>query len=162
VVEARVLLTGRDGAAVRAVAVDLCGATLARRRGRQRRSGGRAARCRRRTPNVREGHALINGASPRSGSLSDVTEEDWRSGFESVFLWALRIARAVADTAGDGDSIVFVLVATARVPSSRFAISSGLRPGLAMAAKILANELGAIGNPCEQLAAWAHGDRWPS
>jgi 3-oxoacyl-[acyl-carrier protein] reductase len=38
-----------------------------------------------------------------------------------------------------------VLATTARAPMARLAISSGLRPGLAMAAKLLADELGPAG-----------------
>lgn len=89
--------------------------------------------------------ALISGPWPRSGELSSTTDSDWRDGFESVFLGALRIARAVAAETDVGGSIAFVLSPVVRIPIPWLAISSGLRPGLAMAAKILADELGPRG-----------------
>jgi 3-oxoacyl-[acyl-carrier protein] reductase len=45
----------------------------------------------------------------------------------------------------DGGSIAFVLSSSAKMPVANLAISNGLRPGLAMAAKTLADELGPRG-----------------
>jgi 3-oxoacyl-[acyl-carrier protein] reductase len=144
---ARVVLTGRDGAAVRAAVDELGGADVAcgiEADNADPTTGPRAVRAARDAYGRVDG-ALISGPSPRPGHLADVTGQDWRAGFESVFLGALGIAGAVAGAAGRGGSILFVLATTARAPMARLAISSGLRPGLAMVAKLLADELGPAG-----------------
>jgi 3-oxoacyl-[acyl-carrier protein] reductase len=86
--------------------------------------------------------ALVSGAWPQSGGLGEVTDDEWRAGFESVFLGSLRIARAVAEQTRANGSIAFVVSPVVRIPIPWLAISSGLRPGLAMVAKLLAEELG--------------------
>lgn len=89
--------------------------------------------------------ALISVGGPPKGSVAATDDDAWRSAFESVFLGALRVARAVAATLreqGDGGSIAFVLSSSVRAPLADMAISNGLRPGLAMAAKTLSDELG--------------------
>jgi 3-oxoacyl-[acyl-carrier protein] reductase len=89
--------------------------------------------------------ALISVGGPRPGTALDSDEDDWRNAFDSVFLGALRIARAVARAGSEGTSIAFVLSSSVRSPISGLAISNGLRPGLAMVAKTLADELGPNG-----------------
>jgi 3-oxoacyl-[acyl-carrier protein] reductase len=87
--------------------------------------------------------ALISVGGPPPGPVMATGDDAWRSSFESVFLGALRLARAVAEAAGgDGASIVFVLSTSVRSPIPGLAVSNGLRPGLAMVAKTLADELG--------------------
>lgn len=88
---------------------------------------------------------LISVGGPPAGALMDKTEDEWRAAFESVFLGAIRLATAVADELEDGGSIAFVLSQSAKMPIDGLAISNGLRPGLAMAAKTLADELGPQG-----------------
>lgn len=87
--------------------------------------------------------ALISVGGPPSGPVMTSTDENWRAAFESVFLGGLRIARAVATAIEGEGSIAFVLSTSVKVPLGHLAISNGLRPGLAMVAKTLANELGA-------------------
>jgi 3-oxoacyl-[acyl-carrier protein] reductase len=65
----------------------------------------------------------------------------WTSAFDSVFLGALRISRAVAAAMEGPGSIAFVLSTSVRAPLANLAVSNGLRPGLAMAAKTMADEL---------------------
>jgi 3-oxoacyl-[acyl-carrier protein] reductase len=89
--------------------------------------------------------ALISVGGPPGGPVGTVSDADWRHAFESVFLGGVRIARAVAGTLGDGGSIAFVLSTSVRTPIEGLAISNGLRPGLAMVAKTLADELGPRG-----------------
>lgn len=89
--------------------------------------------------------ALISVGGPRPGTALDTDEEDWRSAFDSVFLGGLRIARSVARAGSDGTSIAFVLSSSVKAPIAGLAISNGLRPGLAMVAKTLADELGPNG-----------------
>ncbi|WP_238163832.1 SDR family oxidoreductase [Kribbella pittospori] len=89
--------------------------------------------------------ALISVGGPRPGTALDTDEEDWRNAFDSVFLGGLRIARSVARAGSEGTSIAFVLSSSVKSPISGLAISNGLRPGLAMVAKTLADELGPNG-----------------
>lgn len=89
--------------------------------------------------------ALISVGGPPAGTMLDATEDQWRGAFESVFLGGLRLATSIAAELGDGGSIAFVLSTSAKAPISGLAISNGLRPGLAMAAKNLADELGPRG-----------------
>lgn len=89
--------------------------------------------------------ALISVGGPPAGPILDRTEDEWRSAFESVFLGAMRLATEIATELGEGGSIAFVLSTSAKTPMSGLGISNGLRPGLAMAAKNLADELGPQG-----------------
>jgi 3-oxoacyl-[acyl-carrier protein] reductase len=90
--------------------------------------------------------ALISVGGPPSGGVSEVTDEQWHAAFDSVFLGAVRLARAVArGLPPRGGSIVFVLSSSVREPIPGLAISNGLRPGLAMVAKTMADELGSKG-----------------
>lgn len=89
--------------------------------------------------------ALISVGGPPPGSVLDLTDQQWRDAFESVFLGAVRLARTVAATLTDGGSIAFVLSSSVRAPIGGLAASNGLRPGLAMVAKTLADELGPRG-----------------
>jgi 3-oxoacyl-[acyl-carrier protein] reductase len=85
---------------------------------------------------------LISVGGPPPGTVMEIGDDAWRSAFESVFLGAVRTARTVARVAEPGGSIVFVLSTSVRSPIGSLAISNGLRPGLAMVAKSLADELG--------------------
>lgn len=86
--------------------------------------------------------ALISVGGPPTGTMMDTPDEAWTSSFESVFLGGLRVARAVAGAIEGPGSIAFVLSSSVRAPLPNLAISNGLRPGLAMVAKSLADELG--------------------
>ncbi|WP_460653249.1 SDR family oxidoreductase [Kribbella endophytica] len=89
--------------------------------------------------------ALISVGGPRAGTALDTDEDDWRAAFDSVFLGGLRIARSVARAGAEGTSLAFVLSSSVKSPIPGLAISNGLRPGLAMVAKTLADELGPNG-----------------
>ncbi|MFB7210966.1 SDR family oxidoreductase [Streptomyces sp. NPDC056255] len=88
---------------------------------------------------------LISVGGPAPGFLSDNTDEQWQSAFESVFLGAVRLARAAAAVLGEGGVIGFVLSGSVYEPIPGLTISNGLRPGLAGFAKSLADELGPRG-----------------
>ena len=88
---------------------------------------------------------LISTGGPAPGLLLDIPDEQWLSAFESLFLGAIRIARAAARSLQPGGVIAFVLSSSVKSPLSQLAVSNGLRPGLAMAAKTLAGELGPAG-----------------
>ncbi len=89
--------------------------------------------------------ALISVGGPPTGSVMDTPDEAWTSSFQSVFVGGLRVARAVAGAIDGPGSIAFVLSTSVRAPVANLAVSNGLRPGLAMAAKTLADELGPRG-----------------
>jgi 3-oxoacyl-[acyl-carrier protein] reductase len=89
--------------------------------------------------------ALISVGGPPAGPITSISDGDWRESFETVFLGALRIARTVAASLSAGGSILFVLSSSVRSPIPGLAVSNGLRPGLAMAAKTLGDELGPQG-----------------
>jgi 3-oxoacyl-[acyl-carrier protein] reductase len=86
---------------------------------------------------------LVSVGGPAAGETLGLTDEAWRASFETVFLGALRIARAAVAVMGeDGGSLVFVLSTSVKQPIAGLAASNGLRPGLAMLAKTMADELG--------------------
>ncbi|WNV73883.1 SDR family oxidoreductase [Geodermatophilus sp. DSM 44513] len=84
---------------------------------------------------------LVSVPGPATGSVLGTAEPDWRDGVEGVLLGPLRLVRALAPHLGDGAAICFVLSTSARSPLPDLAVSNGLRPGLAMTAKQLADEL---------------------
>jgi 3-oxoacyl-[acyl-carrier protein] reductase len=89
--------------------------------------------------------ALISVGGPPTGAVATTSDEDWVRSFETVFLGAVRIAREVAAELEPGGSIAFVLSSSVRSPIAGLAISNGLRPGLAMVAKTMADEQGPRG-----------------
>jgi len=89
--------------------------------------------------------ALISVGGPPRGSVGTTTDAQWTAAFESVFLGAVRLAREIGAALGPGGSLVLVLSSSVRAPLADMAISNGLRPGLAMVAKTLADELGPAG-----------------
>lgn len=89
--------------------------------------------------------ALISVGGPAPGTVMDSSVDDWRTSFEAVFLGAIRLCTAIAGELGEGGSLVLVLSTSVKQPIGGLAISNGLRPGLAMVAKNLADELGPRG-----------------
>lgn len=88
---------------------------------------------------------LVSVGGPPAGSAAEVTDEQWEASFRTVFLGAVRLARAAAACLGEGGVIGFVLSGSVREPIPGLAVSNGLRPGLAGYAKTLATELGPRG-----------------
>ncbi|RZS82778.1 3-oxoacyl-[acyl-carrier protein] reductase [Motilibacter rhizosphaerae] len=94
---------------------------------------------------ARYGHvdgALISVGGPEPGAALALSDEQWRAGFESVFLGPLHVVRALATEITPGGSIALVLSTSVRSPIEGLAISNALRPALAMTTKSLADELG--------------------
>lgn len=89
--------------------------------------------------------ALISVGGPAAGTVMDTPDEDWSAAIGSVFLGGLRLGREIGRALGDGGAIAFVLSSSVKSPIGGLAISNGLRPGLAMVAKTLADELGPRG-----------------
>ncbi|MEU1020085.1 SDR family oxidoreductase [Streptomyces sp. NPDC005900] len=88
---------------------------------------------------------LISVGGPPPGFVADSTDEQWQAAFESVFLGAVRLARAAATELREGGVIAFVLSGSVYEPIAGLTISNGLRPGLAGFAKSLADEVGPRG-----------------
>lgn len=88
---------------------------------------------------------VISVGGPPPGTVMTTTDDQWRQGFESVFLGAVRLARTVADALSHGGAITFVLSTSVKSPITGLTVSNGLRPGLGMVTKDLADELGPRG-----------------
>ncbi|MDX3384960.1 SDR family oxidoreductase [Streptomyces niveiscabiei] len=88
---------------------------------------------------------LVSVGGPPPGFVADNTDEQWEAAFRSVFLGAVRLARAAAAELDEGGVIGFVLSGSVHEPIPGLTISNGLRPGLAGFAKSLADELGPRG-----------------
>jgi 3-oxoacyl-[acyl-carrier protein] reductase len=144
---ARVVVSGRDGHAALATAAALrtdralgIAADLADPGAAERLVASAVARF------GRIDGALISTGGPPAGPADAGTDDQWRVAFESVFLGPARLARAVARAVRDGQgSIVLVLSSSVKQPIPGLALSNGLRPGLAMLAKTMAEELGPRG-----------------
>jgi 3-oxoacyl-[acyl-carrier protein] reductase len=90
--------------------------------------------------------ALISVGGPPAGTVLEMSEQQWRQAFDSVFLAALRTVGAVIEHGTAGDlAIACVLSTSALSPIGGLSISNGLRPGLAMLIKQLADEHGPNG-----------------
>jgi len=88
---------------------------------------------------------LLSVGGPTPGTVLTSSEDAWRAGVDSVLLGPLRLVKALVPHLGEGTAIGFVLSTSVRQPIGHLAISNGLRPGLAMTAKALADELGPRG-----------------
>ncbi len=88
-----------------------------------------------------DGLVVSVGGPPPSTALG-ASDDEWQSSFDSVFLGAVRMARAASAAMSDSGAIVFVLSTSVKTPLTGLGISNGLRPGLAMVAKDIADELG--------------------
>jgi 3-oxoacyl-[acyl-carrier protein] reductase len=90
--------------------------------------------------------ALISVGGPPAGSVLETSEEQWRDAFESVFLAALRVSRSVVRHGTANDlCLAWVLSTSVKTLVAGLATSNGLRPGLGMLVKQLADELGPQG-----------------
>ncbi|WP_445523919.1 SDR family oxidoreductase [Streptomyces cyslabdanicus] len=88
---------------------------------------------------------LVSVGGPPAGFVADNTDAQWQAAFESVFLGAVRLARAAAAELEPGGVVGFVLSGSVYEPIPGLTISNALRPGLAGFAKSLADELGPRG-----------------
>jgi 3-oxoacyl-[acyl-carrier protein] reductase len=89
--------------------------------------------------------ALISVGGPPPGGVLDVQDEQWTEAFGSVFLGAVRMARTLVGALDEGGSVALVLSTSTKAPITNLAISNGLRPGLGMVVKTLADEVGPRG-----------------
>ncbi len=91
-----------------------------------------------------DGGLVSVGGPPATGAL-DASDTQWREAFESVFLGAVRVVRELVPRLDAGSALGLVLSSSVQQPIPGLAISNGLRPGLAMWAKGLADEVGPRG-----------------
>lgn len=97
--------------------------------------------------------ALVSVGGPPAGSVLGTTDEQWQQAYESVFLAALRLTRAVVARGTASDlALAWVLSTSVKSPIPGLAASNGLRPGLGMLVKQLADELGPRGTRIVGLA----------
>jgi 3-oxoacyl-[acyl-carrier protein] reductase len=89
--------------------------------------------------------ALISVGGPARGAAAEMTDDQWRSAFETVFLGSVRAARTFAAALPEGGAIGLVLSTSAKTPIEDLGLSNGLRPGLAMVAKEMSDEYGRRG-----------------
>ncbi|MFF7337211.1 SDR family oxidoreductase [Streptomyces sp. NPDC008163] len=142
---AKVIITGRDERRAQQAAADLGpGAVGLAADNADPAAAGRLVEAAREGLGRLDG-ILISVGGPPPGGIADNTDEQWQSGFESVFLGAVRLARAAAAALGEGGVIGFVLSGSVHEPIPGLTISNGLRPGLAGVAKSMADELGPRG-----------------
>lgn len=142
---ARVVISGRDGDSLSAAVAELgVGAVSVVADNADPATPGRLLAAARDTWGQIDG-ALISVGGPPKGSVASTTDQQWTDAFASVFLGAVRLAREVGRELPHGGSLAFVLSSSVRSPLPDMAISNGLRPGLAMVAKQLADELGPQG-----------------
>jgi 3-oxoacyl-[acyl-carrier protein] reductase len=90
---------------------------------------------------------VTNTGGPPAGALSDITDEQWQSGFDSTLLNIVRLTRHVVpdmEAAGWG-RIVHITSLVAREPSPVLPISSTLRAGIMALTRLQARELGTKG-----------------
>lgn len=144
---AKVVVSGRDEKSVTAAAAELGGPGRA--------VGVAADNADTATPDrliaaARDAFARLDGVlvsvgGPPTGTSDALDDDQWRAAFESVFLGAVRLSRAIAAELGEGGVIAFVLSSSVYEPIPGLALSNALRPGLAGYAKNLADELGPRG-----------------
>jgi len=89
--------------------------------------------------------ALISVGGPSRGTAAEMSDDQWRQAFETVFLGSVRAARTFAPAISSGGAIALVLSTSARAPIPGLGLSNGLRPALAGVAKDLADEYGPRG-----------------
>ncbi|MCZ4080085.1 SDR family oxidoreductase [Rhodococcus sp. H36-A4] len=88
---------------------------------------------------------VVSVGGPPLGTALEATDEQWEDAFRSIFLGTVRLVRAAAASMTEGGAVVLVLSSSVKSPLTGLGISNGLRPGLAMVAKDMADELGARG-----------------
>ncbi|HEX3901028.1 MAG TPA: SDR family oxidoreductase [Mycobacteriales bacterium] len=89
--------------------------------------------------------ALLSVGGPPGTDALGATDAQWQDEFDTVFLGTIRMVRAVAARLQTGGAIGLVLSTSAKSPIPNLAISNGFRPGLAIWAKQLADDLGPSG-----------------
>lgn len=85
---------------------------------------------------------LVSVGGPVPGRVTEISDDDWRASFATIFLGAIRLSKSIAAQTTDGGSIALVLSTSVRAPLPGLAISNALRPALAMTVKDMADQFG--------------------
>lgn len=75
--------------------------------------------------------ALVGVAGSPVGPVLDVTDEEWTTAFETVFLDAVRLSRCIAEALPSGGSLALVLASSVHEPIVGLGVANGFHPGLA-------------------------------
>jgi 3-oxoacyl-[acyl-carrier protein] reductase len=90
---------------------------------------------------------VTNTGGPPAGSLSDITDEQWQSGFDSTLMNIVRLTRLVTpDMVSQGwGRIVHITSLVAKEPNPVLPISSTLRAGIIALTRLQSTELAPSG-----------------
>lgn len=90
---------------------------------------------------------VANAGGPPAGSIMDLTEEQWMTGYERTLMSAVRLTRAAIPgmVARRWGRIVYITSTTVKQPIDGLLLSNVFRPGIAGLAKTIATELGPRG-----------------
>jgi len=90
---------------------------------------------------------VVNTGGPPKGTFAEVTEAQWRTGFQSLWLAAVDAIQAALPQMAKGrfGRVLLVTSVAAKEPMSQLTISNGLRAGLTGLAKSLSVEVAAQG-----------------
>jgi NAD(P)-dependent dehydrogenase (short-subunit alcohol dehydrogenase family) len=91
--------------------------------------------------------AVINSGHAKRAPLLEITDEEWATGFELLFMTTVRLVNRLAPEMikrGKG-SIVTVSTAWAQAPNLRYPVSSPMRAGLGAYVKLASDELASKG-----------------
>lgn len=90
---------------------------------------------------------VTNVSHPQMGGFSDLDEEDWRHGFESILLPVIRLCRLVVPhmQTKQWGRIIHITSYAVKEPSASYLISGVFRTGVTALGKSLANEYGRDG-----------------
>ncbi|MEV0900758.1 SDR family oxidoreductase [Actinoplanes sp. NPDC049802] len=84
--------------------------------------------------------ALVSVGGPAPGTAASMSDDQWTTAFETVFLGSVRAARTFASALPEGGAVGLVLSTSVKTPLTGLGLSNGFRPGLAMVAKDMADE----------------------
>ncbi len=92
--------------------------------------------------------AVVNGAGhPAKGDLLAITDEDWRAGYDHLFMSVVRMARLVTPHMERQGGGAFVNLSTfaAGEPSLKFPVSAAVRASLGSFAKLYSQRYASVG-----------------
>ncbi len=86
---------------------------------------------------------IANAGGPPAGSILDLTEEQWQTGYQRTLMSAVRLTRAVIPgmVARGWGRILYITSTTVKQPIDGLLLSNVFRPGIAGLAKTIASEL---------------------
>lgn len=90
---------------------------------------------------------VTNTGGPPAGFWEDMTDEQWRSGFDSTLMNVVRMSKLAAPAMREGrwGRIVHITSLVAKEPNRLLSISSTIRSGLMALVRLQAAELGPFG-----------------